>query len=513
VVARVAAIERPVDGAARGPQGLAAERTGELANTIGEGVDALDSYVRLYLPQMAIAVTVPLMIGATVFVADPISGVVLAITWPLIPLFTYLIGGHARERTRQRWLTLSRLSARLLDALQGLATLKAFGRSRAEADAIALAGERFREVTLSVLRVAFVSALVLELLATMSTAIVAVGIGLRLLYGRLEFASALTVLVLTPEFYRPLRALGAAFHAGMSGRESGRRIAELLTTSPSAEGPTAPLPVSPRAPGAIAARSGRGSLGIRFDHVSYTYPGRVCPALPDLTLVIDRGETVALVGPSGAGKSTVARLLLRFAEPTAGSIHVEYAVASGDVGRRVSELAGIPHDEWRQQLAWVPQRPHLFHGSILENLLVARPDATIDEAAAALRLAHADEFVAELPGGMHTSVGEHGARLSGGEAQRLALARAFLRDAPLVVLDEPTAELDPETERLVSDAIARLRRGRTVLLIAHRLTTVRDADRIVLLDAGRVVEQGPHDALIAAQGRYAALVAAYSGPA
>jgi ATP-binding cassette subfamily C protein CydD len=534
---------------ARGPAALAAERTGELANTLVGGVDALDGYVRQYLPQVVLAAAVPAVIGAAVLAIDPLSALVLGLTWPLIPLFMFLVGGQARERTRRQWIALSRMSARFLDALQGIVTLKAFGRSRDEAAAIARAGDRFRAITMGVLKVAFLSALVLELLATLSTAIVAVQIGLRLLYARIEFAPALTVLLLAPEFYRPLRILGASFHAGMAGREAGARIAELLAatagTAADVHAPTAPtltpartaragaippahlaVPVALEGPG----RPGRGAapldadrprvatagdgriarvpVAVRFERVTYTYPGRVAPALADVTFTIATGSTVALVGPSGAGKSTIARLLLRFITPGSGRVLVQ--PATGQPGEAwPPEHPPSPGDEASRRLVtWVPQRPHLFDGTVLENLLIAKDDASAEEVAAALRQANADRFVEALPDGVHTKVGEAGARLSGGEAQRLALARAFLRDAPLVVLDEPTAHLDPESERHVADAIARLRRDRTVLAIAHRLATAIEADRVLVLAQGRIVEEGSHRELVAAGGVYARQVAA-----
>jgi thiol reductant ABC exporter CydD subunit len=530
---------------ARGPVGLTSERTGELTTTMVGGVESLDAYVRQYLPQLALAILVPPIIGAAVLVIDPLSALVLAVTGPLIPLFMVLVGKGARTRARRRWVDLSRMNARFLDALQGMVTLKAFGRSRAEADAIDRVGERFRALTMDVLRLAFVSALALELLATIGTAIVAVEVGLRLLYGRMAFGPALTVLLLAPEFYRPLRALGAAFHAGLAGQESGQRVSHLLDGAADENVTTR---VDSRGDRHLESRiedsaSGdreaavRHSCELRFDHVAYSYRGRPAPALADVSFVIPPGATLALVGPSGAGKSTVARLVLRFAEPSSGSIVLESREADGQGdGHRQAQQVGTrgerqrqgrerdgrsgtvrrfaqdcPLDRWRALVAWVPQHPHLFAGTIFDNLRIARPGATADDAMRALRAAHADAFVDALPRGLDTPVGEHGARLSGGQAQRLAVARAFLKNAPLLVLDEPTAQLDPETEAHVTDAVRTLRRGRTVLLIAHRLTTVVDADAIVLLDRGRIVEAGTHESLIGSGGLYAQHVAAYGG--
>jgi thiol reductant ABC exporter CydD subunit len=479
---------------ALGPRYTAGERTGELTNTLVGGVESLDAYLAQYRLQACLAAIVPFLILLAVLRADPLSALVLALTFPFIPLFMSLIGSMAQAKTRRQWVTLSRLSARFLDALQGLATLKAFGRAGETADAIADASDRYRRVTMGVLRLAFLSALVLELLAMLGTAIVAVEVGLRLLYARVGFREALFVLVLTPEFYRPLRALGAAFHAGMAGKEAAGRLSEVLATP----GPFAAPAVLGRSD-VSAAKAGPAPT-IRLRDVRYAYAPDRPPALDGVTLSLPAGDTVALVGPTGAGKTTVASLLLRFLEPSAGAILVD--------ARRLSDLAP---EEWRRRVAWVPQRPRLFHGTLLENVLLARPDAPLGAVEEALALAHADALVRELPRGWQTPVGEGGERLSGGEAQRIALARAFLKDAPVLVLDEPTAQLDPAGEAAVADSMARLRRGRTVLLIAHRLTTVFDADRIALLDRGRLVEEGTHSELLARGRLYPRLVAAWRG--
>jgi thiol reductant ABC exporter CydD subunit len=491
---------------ALGPRFASGERTGELANTLIGGVEALDAYLGQYLPQASLAALVPALVLLAVLLADPLSALVLLLTFPLVPLFVWLLGSAARQRTRRQWLVLSRLSAAFLDALQGLPTLKAFGQAEASAEGIAAASDRYRQVTLRVLRLAFVSALVLEGLATLGTAVVAVEVGLRLLYSRIVFTDALFVLVVTPEFYRPLRALGASFHAGLAGREAAARIAEVLKAPGPLVAPAVLVaatsirsaPVDGAWPS--AAFGGGRAPAIAFEDVRFAYaPGRP-PALDGLSLRIDAGLTLALVGPTGAGKTTVAHLLLRFLEPDAGTIRID--------GEPLSSLS--PED-WRRRVAWVPQNPRLFHGSVLDNLLLARPGAPMAAVEHAASLAHVDTFVRELPRGWETPVGEGGERLAGGQAQRVALARAFLEDAPVLVLDEPTAQLDPEHEAFVVDAIERLRCGRTVLLIAHRITTVMNADRIALLSRGRVVEEGTHRHLLAHGHVYPHLVAAWRG--
>jgi ATP-binding cassette subfamily C protein CydD len=469
-----------------GPSATQGEHSGELVNTLGEGVEALDAYFSQYLPQLVLAALVPLAVLVVVFPRDVLSGVLLLVTAPLIPLFMVLIGSAAETLTRRQWASLSRLSAHFLDVLQGLVTLKLFGRSREQIEAIrAITGE-YRDTTLSVLRVTFLSALVLEMVGTISTAMVAVQIGLRLLYARLSFADALFILLLAPEYYLPLRMLGARFHAGMAGVAAARRIFELLET---------PLPAASRAAAAPPAQ-----MQIRFDEVHYAYEGGQRPALNGVTLAIEPGQQVALVGPSGAGKSTVAALLLRFIEPSAGTITVDGV-----------PLAAIDTDAWRGQIAWVPQRPALFSDTIAANIRLARPGADSSAVRRAAEMAAALDFIEELPQGFETIIGEHGVGLSAGQAQRVALARAFLRDAPFVVLDEATAHLDPAHEALIRDAMRRLLAGRTALVIAHRLPTVIGVDRVIVLDRGRVAQSGAHRDLIGQPGLYRQLVAAYGG--
>ena len=481
---------------ALGPAYTQGERSGELTNTAIEGVEALNDYFSQYLPQLALAALIPVTILLFVFPLDALSGLVLLLTAPLIPVFMLLIGSLAEGLTQRQWISLSRMSAHFLDVLQGLTTLKLLGRSQEQAEIIAFVSDRFRQTTMGVLRVAFLSALVLELVATLSTAVVAVQVGLRLLYGYLGFEQALFVLILAPEFYLPLRLLGTRFHAGMSGAAAAKRIFQVLEM---------PLPVTTadhRPPTAAINNEPTASHPdpIRFSHVQYAYNEGERPAITDISFTLNPGEKVALVGPSGAGKSTVAQLLLRFIEPDAGTITV--------AGR---PLAALEPAAWRAQLAWVPQQPYLFHASVRHNICLARPQATAAEVRVAARLAQADDFIETLPAGYDTIIGERGARLSGGQAQRIALARAFLKDTPYLILDEATANLDPEREAQIQAAIDRLLQGRTALIIAHRLNTVRAATKILVLDQGRIVESGTHNSLLGQKGLYERLVAAYGG--
>ncbi len=470
---------------ALGPSYLHGERTGELTTTAVEGIEALEAYFSQYLPQVVLAALIPLLVLGAVFPIDLLSGCVLLITAPLIPFFMILIGKAAEALTRKQYAALSVLGAHFLDVLQGLTTLKIFGRSRAQIETIARVSEQFRSATLSVLRVAFLSAFALELIATLSMAIIAVEIGLRLLSGGLQFEQAIFVLVLAPDFYAPLRLLGTRFHAGLSGVAAAQRIFEILeTTSQSATISSQRSAVN------------RAWSVVRFDDVHFAYDDQRS-ALNGVSFEIKAGQHVALIGPTGAGKSTVAHLLLGFNVPQRGSIYVDGVALHNQ----------SPHT-WREQIAWVPQRPYLFNDTVANNILMANPTALLAEVQHAAQLAHADEFIRALPQGYDTLIGERGARLSGGQAQRIALARAFLKDAPLLILDEATSQLDVENEALIRDSIGRLLADRTALIITHRLTTTQQADRIIVLDQGRVIESDSPAELLRFNRRYAQWMAA-----
>jgi thiol reductant ABC exporter CydD subunit len=471
-----------------GPAFTTGERTGELATAAVEGVETLDAYFSQYLPQVVLAASIPITILLLIFPIDLLTGVVFILTAPLVPFFMILIGKSAESLTGRQYASLGRLSAHFYDVLQGLTTLKALGQARGQAKVIAEVSERYRDMTMQVLRVTFLSALALELLTTLSTAIVAVEIGLRLLYGKMEFLPAFFILIIAPDFYLPLRQLGLKYHAGMSGASAARRIFEILDTTPATRNASPDTDL-------LAPAFKPTRFEIAFERVSYQYTGRDTPAVQDISFVISPGKLTALVGASGAGKSTLASLLLRFFEPDTGQVLVD--------GR---SLNSIPAEEWRRQVAWVPQNPYLFHDSLSANLRFARPDANEAELVLACEQAGLMDFIAALPEGFETMTGERGARLSGGQAQRLALARAFLKDAPFLLLDEPTSSLDPGLEAELRVSVQKLVVGRTALVIAHRLSTVYQADRIMVLAGGCLVETGRHDELLARNGSYAALV-------
>jgi len=458
-----------------GPGWLGGQRAGEIATLSTRGLDGLDSYFARYLPQLVLGVLVPIAVVARVAVADWISAVVIAVTLPLIPVFAMLVGWHTKAQTRRQWRLLAILGGHFLDVVEGLPTLKVFGRARAQEQVIAKVTDDYRKTTMATLRVAFLSALVLELTAAVATALVAVEVGLRLLYGHLGYETALLVLLLTPEAFLPLRAVGAQFHASMEGAAAAGRVFEILDTA---------LPDGPEArPGRATAGTVTADLRVaelRLDGITVTYPGRLRPALDGIGLTIAPGERIVLTGPSGAGKSTLLALLLRFLAPAAGTIE-----AGG------TDVAAMDLEQWRRQIAWVPQQPYLFSGSAADNIALGQPSASRGAICQAARLAGAAEFIDSLPSGYDTPLGERGLRLSAGQRQRIALARAFLRDAPLLLLDEPTAHLDPAGARLIASALDAELADRTVILISHgQGWSAGSGCRVLSMEHGRLAGPG-----------------------
>ncbi|WP_344496009.1 thiol reductant ABC exporter subunit CydD [Streptomyces enissocaesilis] len=456
-------------------------RAGSLAALATRGVDALDDYFSRYLPQLGLAVVVPVAVLARIVTEDWISAAVIVVTLPLIPLFMILIGWATQARTDRQWRLLSRLSGHFLDVVAGLPTLKVFGRAKAQAESIRSITAEYRQATMRTLRIAFLSSFALELLATLSVALVAVGIGMRLVHGDLDLYTGLVILVLAPEAYLPLRQVGAQYHAAAEGLAAAEEIFEVLETQPRGPAGDADAPAGP----------------LRVEGVTVRHAGRTEASLDSASLVVGEGETVAVVGPSGVGKSTLLNVLLGFAPVDEGRVVV------GE-GPGAVDLADVSMERWRERIAWVPQRPHLFAGTVAENVRLARPEADDAAVETALRDAGAYDFVAALPQGAETRLGEDGAGLSAGQCQRLALARAFLADRPLLLLDEPTANLDGETEAGIVEAVRRLAAGRTVVLVVHRPALLAVADRVVELTRPCEADAGVRDALsLGAEGSLA----------
>jgi ATP-binding cassette, subfamily C, bacterial CydD len=446
------------------PAALDGAESAEVATIAVGGVDALESTFARYLPQLVLAVVVPVAVLGLVASIDLVSAGIMLLTLPLVPVFMWLIGRYTERRTRRRWEALRLLATHFLDVVRGLPTLRAFNRGEAQAEQIARVGDDYRRATMGTLRVSFLSGTVLELAATLGIALVAVTVGVRLVEGGLGLEAGLTVLVLAPELYLPLRNLAAQFHTSADGLAVAERLLDLAAE-----------PVG--RPVGTAAAPDPGVAPVRLEGVSFSYPARPGPVLDGVELELRPGETVALTGPTGAGKSTVASLLLLLAQPDSGRVTAEGV-----------DLARCDPAAWRSRVAWVPQRPTLFRGTVADNIRFGAPDATDEEVRLAALAAGADELVRALPDGYGTVVGDGGRPLSTGEVRRVALARAFLRDAPLAVLDEPTADLDPRSAELVARAVERLLADRTVLLVTHRPDLEALADRVVRLAGGRILK-------------------------
>jgi thiol reductant ABC exporter CydD subunit len=456
------------------PTAAAGERHGELATVAVQGADALEPWFARLLPQALLALLLPVSVIAFLVPRDLPAAAILAVTVPVLFVMLVLVGLAARSSVDARWHALRVLGAHFAEVVRGLPTLRAHRREAVQQATLARAGERLRAETMATLRVAFLSAFVLELGAALGIALVAATVGIQLAGGHLGLEAGLTVLLLAPELYAPIRELGRQHHAGQDAAAAADRLFEVL------DRPGLAVPDRPAALPDVA------TAAITLDGVGVQLPGRGA-VLRDVGLRLEPGETVALVGPSGAGKSTLASLLLRLRDPDTG------AVRCGGV-----DLRALDPEAWRAQVAWIPQHPALLRGSVADNVRLARPQATEHDVRHALEEAGLGGLLASLPRGLRTPVGELGRGLSAGQAQRLALARAFLADRPLVILDEPTAHLDDVTAAGVDAAIARLVRGRTALLVVHRPQLARLADRVVTLRDGMLRERRPGGRAVAA---------------
>ncbi len=476
-----------------GPALIQEKQTGPLANTVLERVEALHGYFAHYLPQKILVLIVPVMIACAAFSVSWAVGLIFLLTAPIFPLMMVMIGRGAESLSQKNFQILSRMSAHFLDTLQGLTTLKLFQRSQDESARIAASSESYRKGTMAVLRLAFLSSAVLEFLTSVAIAMTAVFLGLSYLhyldfglYGQqLTLRSGLFLLLLAPELYLPMRELGTHYHARADALGAAAELSALLMKQPSVN----------RQAGSAMIPAGR-PITLQMHHLRHSFARRGKPALADICLEVQAGEWLAVVGPSGAGKTSLLNLLLGF-----------YPLQQGEILVNGEPLTNLDLEEWRRKIAWVPQQPQLFFGSLAENIALENPEMNEKDIAAAAQQARLLEPAGQLPQGLATPVGEQGMQLSGGQARRVALARAYARDASLVLLDEPTAGLDLENERLIMAGLKQLVQGKTVIMLTHRLDTAQLADRIAVMVAGKIVEQGSHAQLLEMNGVYADLAA------
>jgi len=472
---------------ALGPAFMDGQRTGSLSAVAMEQVEGLHNFFAHYLPQMALAMTVPATILALIFPVSWAAGGILMLSAPMIPMFMILVGMGAESISQRHFKALARMSAHFLDTLQGLPTLKLFNRSRDEKQNIARVSNEFRRRTMAVLRIAFISSATLEFFSALSIALTAIFLGMRYLgyvdfgtYGEsLTLAGGLFILLLAPDFYMPLRELGTHYHARADAIGAADAILALLHRPLPRRGVHVPT-IPPRPPIQIECRD---------IHLAYDNGRR--RALNGIDLTLSPGEKNAVVGASGAGKTTLLHLILGFLSPDQGDIRIN--------GQPFRDLS---LENWYHHVAWIGQHPVLFHGTVRENIRLGRPGASDVEIREAAEAARVLEFTDRMPSGLDTPVGERGAGLSMGQIQRIALARAILKDAPVWVLDEPTAGLDPDNEHKVMTTLDRLTEGRTLLMATHRLATLKTVDHIFVMAGGRIVERGTYAALTASNGLF-----------
>jgi len=483
------------------------ERSGDVVNALSDGIEGLEAYYARYIPAMALMSLLPLAILVFVLAHDWLAAVILVVTAPLIPVFMILIGKGTEKRNQKQWKQLAHMSAHFLDMIQGLTSLKLFNASRREAKMVAKIADDYRQSTMSVLRVAFLSSFMLEFFATVSVALVAVIVGFRLFWGELDFFYGLFVLLLAPEFYLPLRNMGTQYHARMEAIGAVERILEIFQQKPqdqSADETDATQPSTIKQLSQLPPDF-MPQAQIELRDLHFHYPDQR-QALKGVSFTIKPQETLAIVGESGAGKTTLLNLLLGFLQAQRGEIRLHNQQQQQQQGYALHDLS---KDVWYQQLAWLPQRAQIFPKTVAENIALGQEKIDLAAIQQAAKQAYADEFIQALPNGYQTLIGEGGQGLSGGQQQRIALARIFLKNAPILLLDEATAHLDQHSEQLIQQSLSTLIQQRTVIMIAHRLQTIKHADRIALMQAGQLVALGTHEQLMQEQVYYQQLYHAY----
>ncbi len=485
------------------------ERTGDILNVFSRGIDRLENFFARYLPQTFLAGLIPFFVLIVVFPIDYVSAIIFIFTFPIIPLFMFLIGSIAEKMSQKQWNSLRLLSSYFLDVIQGLPTIKLFNWTKEALKNIEKVTEIFRVKTLNVLKIAFISALVMELTSTVSVAIVAVSIGLRLLNGNFYFADSLFLLIIAPEFYFPLRQLGLFYHFALDGSSAFQSITEILYASNFRnKGDLSSFGSSNNGKFGVfqqlsmtkenstysnsktkatkfeEVKSLLENEGISFQNVTFIYFDKKVKALDDVTFTIPPKQITAIVGKNGSGKTTIFNLILKFIKPSNGSIFI---------GEK--NINDIDDFAWRMNISWIPQNPKLFNKSILDNIKICKPEASLEEVSYVCRLAGIDKFIESLEYGCAKKIGEYSSKLSGGEQQRIAIARATLRDSPLILIDEPTSNIDPITEQEILMSMFELCRNKTAIIIAHSINTILKSDNVVFINNGKILGHGSHSYL------------------
>ncbi|TDL47950.1 thiol reductant ABC exporter subunit CydD [Paenibacillus dendritiformis] len=464
-----------------GPRHTRTEGTGTTVTLVLEGVGKFRKYMELFLPRMIGTAVTPVLILAYIATQDIIAALILAVTMPILIAFLILVGLAARKQTEKQWASYRQLSNHFVDSLRGLETLKFLGRSRSHGATVSKVSDRYRSATMRTLRVAFLSSFSLDFFTMLSVASVAVSLGLRLVDGEMMLVTALTILILAPEYFLPVRMVGADYHATLDGKEAGEAMQAIIRAGAKSE----PVPASQALPAwtqdSVMRMTG---IGMRHEEEGPS-------SLQEIDLEIQGFRKVGIIGASGAGKSTLIDIIGGFLHPTAGTIRV-------DGQERVS----LTDEDWRKQTTYIPQHPYIFSSSLADNVRFYSPDAADDEVERAMAAAGLGALTDQLPNGLDERIGNGGRSLSGGQEQRVALARAFLSRRPIMLLDEPTAHLDIETEYELKSTMLELFRDRLVFLATHRLHWMPDMDWIIVLQDGKVAETGTHEQLLAKRGAY-----------
>lgn len=458
-----------------GPAYTQTKGSAKLANLLNQGIDSLEDYFAGYLPVIAYCAVIPIAILIAVFPIDWQSGLILLVTAPMVPFFMILIGHKAQRLNQEHWSKLQRMSSHFLDIIQGLTQLKIFNASRREIAAVKKISDDYGDETMGILKIAFLSSFVLEFLASISIALVAVVLGFRLYYGDVDYVFALWVLLLAPEFYLPFRQLGTQYHAKMAGVSAAEDLVNVLNQTQTKQSSTSKF---------------NSPFTINIEKAEFAYPERT-NALTAINTRFSSKGLYAVIGDSGSGKSTLIDMILGFVQPSSGSVLIN------DV-----PLTSTNRDAWLQHCGWISQQAEVFHGSLAFNVALSETydDDQVLEALAKAGLAN---YLPSLENGIETQVGESGAGLSGGQVQRLALARVFYHQPDVLILDEPTSHLDKQTEQIVTDSINTYAKAHLVIIIAHRLHTVKNAKNIIVLEQGKIIESGTHQKLLTQNSYYA----------